>query len=128
MILPAAALGMAVSLAACGQKDTTTADVAASGTTSAPSAASPPDAAMRNMKMPADTKQARGVGTVTAVDAAHGTITLDHQPIPEANWPAMTMTFKAPAAVTESAKVGESVDFDVVLRGGAGEVTAIRKR
>ena len=55
------------------------------------------------------------------------TITLDHGPIPEVNWPAMTMTFKTTPAVTGAVKVGDKVGFDVKVQGGAGEVTAIRK-
>jgi len=71
---------------------------------------------------------AKGHGTVTAIDKTAGTITLDHGPIPEANWPAMTMAFKAAPAISDAAKVGDKVDFDVTLVGSAGEVTAIHKK
>jgi Cu/Ag efflux protein CusF len=80
------------------------------------------------MPMPPGAKIAKGTGMVTAVDAAGGTITLDHGPIPEANWPAMTMTFKAAPGIAQSVKAGDKVAFDLKLEGGSGEVTAIRKR
>jgi len=37
----------------------------------------------------------------------------------------MTMTFKAAPAITDAAKVGEKVDFDVTLTGSSGEVTGV---
>ncbi len=40
----------------------------------------------------------------------------------------MTMVFKAATAITDTAKVGDKVDFDLTLTGGAGEVTAITKQ
>jgi len=44
-------------------------------------------------------KTAKGVGVVKAIAKTAGTITLDHEAIPEASWPAMTMGFKiAPPA------------------------------
>ncbi|PNB02703.1 copper-binding protein, partial [Pseudomonas sp. FW306-2-11BA] len=70
----------------------------------------------------------KGQGTVKEIDKAAGTITLDHGPIPEAKWPAMTMAFKAAPGITDAAKVGDKVDFDVTLVGSAGEVTAIQKK
>ncbi|MDI1296422.1 MAG: hypothetical protein PSY12_11140 [bacterium] len=40
----------------------------------------------------------------------------------------MTMASNAPPAITDAAKVGGKVDFDVTLVGTAGEVTAITKQ
>src|SRR3546814_11133437 len=76
---------------------------------------------MGNMAMPADSaaKMAKGNGTVTAIDKAAGTVTLDHGPIPEANWPAMTMAFKAKPGLLDSIKVGDKVAFDLALKDGA---------
>lgn len=82
---------------------------------------------MANMAMPAAEQAAKGNGTVTAVNKAAGKITLNHGPIPEANWPAMTMTFDAKPQVLDGVAVGDVVDFDVIVKGGAGEVTATRK-
>ncbi len=65
---------------------------------------------------------------MTAVDKSAGTITLDHGPIAEANWPAMTMAFKAKPELIDSVKVGDKVAFDIALKDGAGEVTTIQKQ
>lgn len=121
------ALGLAALTAACGKKAET--PVAAETNQAAPAEAMSGD--MGNMAMaPAATASimAKGHGTVTAVDKAAGTITLDHGPIPEAKWPAMTMAFKAAPAITDAAKIGDKVDFDVTLVGSVGEVTAIQKK
>lgn len=79
------------------------------------------------MEMPPTTKMAKGTGKVTAVDKSAGTITLDHGPIGEANWPAMTMAFQAAPALIDSVKVGDQVNFELKLDGSAGELTAISK-
>lgn len=119
-------LGLVALTAACGKKAETP---AATGTNqTAPAAAM--DDGMGNMAMTpaaAGVVKAKGHGTVKAVDKAAGTITIDHGPIAEAKWPAMTMTFKAPASVTEAAQVGDVIDFDISLSGDTGEVTAIHK-
>lgn len=118
------ALGLAALTAACGKKAET--PVAAETNQAAPAAAMSGD--MGNMAMaPSATSaiKAKGHGTVIAIDKTAGTITLNHGPIPEAKWPAMTMTFKAAPAVTDAAKVGEKVDFDVTLTGSSGEVTGV---
>ncbi|MDZ4319879.1 MAG: copper-binding protein [Phenylobacterium sp.] len=118
-----AALGLASLLAACNPKPAETA--------AAPEAAPPTPAAapvkdeMAGMKMAGDAKMAKGTGTVTAVSA--DSITINHGPIPEANWPAMTMGFKAAPEIAKQVKAGDKVAFDLKLEGGAGEVTAIRK-
>ena len=106
------ALGLAALTAACGKK--AEAPVATETNEMAPDA----NAAIK----------AKGHGTVTAIDKAAGTITLDHGPIPEAKWPAMTMAFKAAPSITDAVKVGDKVDFDLSLKGSDGEVTAIAKQ
>lgn len=122
------ALGLAALTAACGKKAET--PVAAETNQAAPATATM-SGDMGNMAMaPAATApiMAKGHGTVTAIDKTAGTITLDHGPIPEAKWPAMTMAFKAAPAITDAVKTGDKVDFDLTLTGSAGEVTAIRKQ
>lgn len=122
------ALGFVALTAACGKKAET--PVAAETNQAAPAAAAM-SSDMGNMAMaPAAAApiMAKGHGAVTAIDKTAGTITLDHGPIPEAKWPAMTMAFKAAPAIIDAAKVGDKVDFDVTLTGSAGEVTAIRKQ
>jgi Cu(I)/Ag(I) efflux system protein CusF len=115
-----APIASAVLLSACGQKAETTVK-------EQPAATSAP-ADMGNMAMPADTKMGKGTGTVTAIDKVAGKITLDHGPIPEVGWPAMTMAFKASPDLLNSVAVGDKVAFDLTLKGNAGEVTAISKQ
>lgn len=113
--------GLAIGLAACGQK-TEPAPVeapAVAPATTGDMAATP--------AAPAEVaKSGVGTGVITKVDAATGSVTIDHGPIPGVGWPAMTMSFKAVPAVVEKAKVGERVQFDVTVRGRESEVTAIR--
>ena len=120
--LTVAVLSLAGPLAACSKKEATPA--------TAPSAAAVPAAPatsdMAKMDMSADAKMAKGAGTVTAVGA--DSVTIDHAPIPEANWPAMTMAFKTAPELAKTVKPGDKVTFDLKLQGGAGEVTAITKQ
>ena len=92
----------------------------------APKVATTADA-MSNMEMPAGSKMGKGSGTVTAVDAVNGKITLDHGAIPAVGWPAMKMAFSAKPDLLKGIAVGDKVDFDLTVSGSAGEVTAIRK-
>ncbi|MDB5450032.1 MAG: hypothetical protein JWQ52_1160 [Phenylobacterium sp.] len=135
LVLTLAALTLAGGLAACGKKETAAATEPATAATAAPPAAPTPAAPagstsgdMAGMDMSGDAKMAKGQGTVTAVDGKAGTITLDHGPIQEAGWPAMTMAFKAGPSVTSAVKVGDKVAFDVKLQGGASEVTSVQKQ
>jgi Cu/Ag efflux protein CusF len=123
LILALAAVGMAGSFAACAKKEATAEAAAPAAVAAAPAA---PGSDMAAMDMSADAKLAKGTGTVTAVGA--DSVTIDHAPIPEANWPAMTMAFKAPPGLAQSVKAGDKVAFDVKLQGGAGEITAIHKQ
>jgi Cu/Ag efflux protein CusF len=75
---------------------------------------------------PAD--RGTGSGTVSAVDAAKGEITLDHGPI-EGLMGAMTMTFPVRDPQLLAGVVpGAKVEFDVVHEDGSYVVTAIRPR
>jgi len=122
LALTVAALGLAGTLAACSKKEATP---EAAPAPAPAAAAAAPATSMAGMDMPADAKMAKGTGTVTAVTA--DSITIDHAPIPEANWPAMTMGFKAAPDLAKSVKPGDKVAFDLKLQGGAGEITAITK-
>ena len=84
--------------------------------------------AMTNMAMPEGSKMGEGNGTVTAIDAAAGKITLDHGAIPAVDWPAMKMGFSAKPELLKGVAVGDKVDFDVTVSGSAGEVTGIKKQ
>ena len=72
---------------------------------------------MAGMDMGAKAKKtAHGVGVIKAIDAKQGTITLEHQPIKEMNWPAMTMAFKvSDSKLLSGHTAGEKVAFE--LRG-----------
>ena len=123
-ILTLATLAATGSLSACSKEATTVETAVPPTAASATPAAPAPD--MAAMPMAADAKMAKGRGTVTAVSA--DSVTIDHAPIPEANWPAMTMAFKASPDVAKSVKAGDKVAFDLKLQGGSGEVLAIRKQ
>ena len=84
--------------------------------------------AMDDMAMSAETKVAKGSGTVAAVDMATGKITLDHGPIAELEWPAMKMGFAAKPELLTGMAVGDQVDFTLSLKGNDGTVTAIAKQ
>jgi Cu/Ag efflux protein CusF len=125
--LTLAALLATTSLAACGRK--TEAPAAPAAPAPAPAAMPAPVASgdMAGMDMAPADKMAKGVGVVTAIDKAAGTITLDHGAIPEAGWPAMTMGFKIAPALLTGVAVGDNVAFELKLHNGSGEVTAITK-
>lgn len=87
------------------------------------------DAEDMPMTQPDGTKQAvNGKGTVTAVDHQAGTITIDHDPIPAVNWPAMTMAFEAGNAFREQVAVGDAVVFEFRKSDAGNEITAIRRQ
>jgi Cu/Ag efflux protein CusF len=105
-------LGAAAALAACGE--------------TAPNAAAP--AAEKSTAMPAAAVSGRGTGTVTAVDKIAGKVTIDHGPIPEANWGAMTMGFEAEPAMLETVTVGDKVEFGMTMSGSTAKVTSITRK
>lgn len=113
--------GLVAALAACGQQ-------AEPGSPAMPMAqpGSPTVGADGASSAPAaDTKTADGAGVITAVDPAAATITINHEAIRSIGWPAMTMKFKASPAALREAVVGDRIQFDLTVRGGVGEVTAI---
>ena len=103
--IAAALFAVAASLAGCGEAS--------------------PGAQPTETLAPGD-KAAKGAGTVTAVDAPAGRVTLDHQPIPDIGWPQMTMTFAVDPAMLADVKVGDQVEFDITLSRGIGTITALR--
>lgn len=118
-LIVAALIALPIALAGCDKKpDAPQAE--------APKAAASADA-MPGMAMPEGSKMDKGTGTVTAIDAAAGKITLDHEAIAAVGWPAMKMGFSAKPDVLTGIAVGDKVDFDLVVTGSAGEVTAISK-
>lgn len=118
VLVAASAIALAASLTAC-QK-----------TTNAP--APPPSSStmtsdMANMPMASTIKHGIATGTVTAIQPAKGTVTLDHGPMSGIDWPAMKMAFSvSPAQLTDIA-VGDKVDFEIDWDGKAGTITKIGK-
>ncbi|MDC7810181.1 copper-binding protein [Sphingomonas koreensis] len=110
-------LALAALLGACGEKAAT--DNPAGAVDNSAGATSATDAAA---------KAARGSGTITAIDLGAGSVTLDHGPIPEVNWPAMTMAFAADPGLLAGLKPGDKVSFELAVRDGGATVTAIRKQ
>jgi Cu/Ag efflux protein CusF len=125
---PSLVVGLVVTavLGACSPKGADTNATAGTGERT-PAATAAPATNMAAMGTSSDAKLGKGTGTVTAVDAAAGTVTLQHGPIPEVGWPAMTMAFKASPEIVRQVKTGEKVDFDLRLEGGSSEVTSVRK-
>ena len=71
----------------------------------------------------------RSTGTVTAVDAAAGTVTLDHEAIQAINWPAMSMQFRAEnPAILQGIAVGDHVTFELKSATETGVVTMVQKQ
>ena len=76
--------------------------------------------------VPAAAVSGHGSGTVTALDKTAGKVAIQHGPIPEAGWPAMTMSFEANTAALKGIKLGDKVQFDMTMAGGVARVTSIK--
>lgn len=87
---------------------------------------SPPGAV--DQDTPTSPQEVDGTGTVASVMAGHGMIDLDHAPIPQIGWPAMTMSFRTDDGVDLSGlAVGDSVDFTLrETEDGDWLVSAVR--
>lgn len=116
-------IGLAAVLAACGQQAEPETPATPMAQPGSPTASADLDGASSSPA--AEAKTADGAGVITAVDPAASTITINHEPIRSIGWPAMTMKFKASPAALQEAAVGDRIQFDLTVRDGAGEVTAI---
>mgnify|MGYP000536547001 FL=1 len=67
-------------------------------------------------------------GTVTAIDAEAGTITVDHGAVPEIEWPAMTMGFEADEQLRQDVAVGDAISFEFTTGEGGNTITSITKK
>lgn len=67
-------------------------------------------------------------GTVTAIDAEAGTITLDHGPVPAMEWPAMTMAFDAAPEIRDGLAVGDTVAFEFEASDAGNQITSVSKQ
>lgn len=89
-----------------------------------------PDAGM-NMEAPepAVAGPITSTGTVTQVDAAAGTVTINHGSIEAISWPAMTMQFTAEnPAILQGIAVGDSVSFELKSATETSVVTVVQKQ
>ena len=117
--------GAVIALAACSQQPATETETPSDVSSAAAPAVAP--AEMDATSTPAaGEKSATARGVISAIDSEGGKITIEHEPIASLEWPAMTMGFSATPALIEQAKVGDRVEFDLVVTGSAGEVKAIR--
>ena len=71
---------------------------------------------------------ANAEGTVTAIDAEAGTITVDHGPVPAIEWPAMTMAFGADEQLRSEVSVGEGIAFEFRTGSEGNVITSITKQ
>ena len=67
----------------------------------------------------------RGQAKVTAV--AGDQVTIAHGPIAGIGWPAMTMTFTAPAGMSNGVRSGDQVSFAFRQQGSAYVLTSLQK-
>jgi Cu(I)/Ag(I) efflux system protein CusF len=68
-------------------------------------------------------------GKITAIDAAAGTVTLDHQAIPAVGWDAMSMGFTTTdPAMLKDFKVGDTVSFELKSAAEKTIITKIQKQ
>ena len=82
-----------------------------------------------NTPEPAAAGPVTAVGTVTAVDAAAGTISINHEPIAAISWPTMTMQFTAEdPAILQGVAVGDRVSFEIKSASETGIVTRVQKQ
>lgn len=72
-------------------------------------------------------RTASAEGIVTAIDDAAGTITIDHGPVPEVDWPAMTMAFSADDDLDEVA-AGDRVTFEFQMMDSGSRIVSIAKQ
>lgn len=111
-------LALVVTLAACQNKTEAPAPAPSSSMMSGN---------MANMPMAGAMKHGMAAGTVTAINAAKGTITLDHGAMSGLGWPAMAMGFTAKPEQLSGIKVGDKVDFEIDWDGKTGAITKIAK-
>lgn len=67
---------------------------------------------------PAPGQQHSTTGTVTAIDAEEGKVTVAHEAVPELEWPAMTMDFAVENADSlDEIEVGDTIEFSFAMDG-----------
>jgi Cu(I)/Ag(I) efflux system membrane fusion protein len=82
--------------------------------------------ALERMK-PAGGERWSGTARIVAANAKTGALTMDHDPIPALQWPAMTMDFDVDSpTLLVGLEPGQPVTFDMIKRDGGFVITAIR--
>lgn len=117
-----------VLLAGCSQAPSNADDTKAASTEDAKTPAAEPTPMASEtpaMATEAAAKKASATGTIEAVDAAAGKITIAHGPVAELQWPAMTMGFKATPEQVASVQVGQKVQFEFESKGMDSTITQI---
>lgn len=72
-------------------------------------------------------KSHHAAGKVKSVDAAKGTVTIEHGPVASMKWPAMTMTFKAKdKKMLEAVKPGQKIEIDFEQQGKDHVITKVK--
>ena len=90
----------------------------------APSANSPAvTTTAPSTRLPAPSSTATATGTIEAIDAAAGKITIAHGPVPSLDWPAMTMSFQATAEQIARLRPGQKVRFE--FEGSTAKIVTI---
>ena len=118
-----------VAVSGCGQKEDTTEGAAATAEQAKPESVGSSDSAAMSNDMPMEkqgsTAEHSATGMVTAVDAAASTVTIAHEAVASAKWPAMTMTFKlSDSSKAADLKINEHVQFSFVLNE-TGDATVV---
>jgi Cu/Ag efflux protein CusF len=121
-MLVAGIIGLSLTLQGCNRNEEVAADAGA-----------PAAEAMPNMPMPgapaatAEHSVYMATGEITAVGA--DSVTIQHQPVAELNWPSMSMMFKAPdAAMITGLTPGAQVSFSFHQDGADYILTEIRRQ
>ena len=89
------------------------------------------DMPMKDMPMPMGTSaqgQAHHAsGSITNVDVAKGTVTIDHGPVKSLDWPAMTMTFAVKdKTLFDKLTVGKTAEVEFFRDGKGYVVTGVK--
>ncbi len=72
-------------------------------------------------------KTAEATGTVRKVNKDRGIVTIAHGPVPELDWPAMTMGFKATPEQLDQFKEADEVGFEFTSQGMSSTITTIEQ-
>lgn len=102
---------LALSLAACGEKQNAPQNREVAAGSSQPTVAA---------------QVYSGTGTIQSITGDQ--VAIAHGPIQGIGWPAMTMTFRAPPDIAEGASPGAQVHFSFRQDGGSYVLTSLRPR